>query len=114
MREHRHIAAEIAVSLHSMSAPGGQLVLGLRDAEARHGQQEARIDTGIARLDTFSAEHAGRCPFARRLRTVSRAHTVEHAADDFGGPHIGDAGGVSMLRTTEGNAVRNISSASEE
>src|SRR5260370_19345998 len=76
-----------------MSAPGGQLVLGLRDAEARHGQQEARIDTVVARLDTFSTEHAGRCPFARRFRTISRAHKVEHAADDVFGPRVRDAGG---------------------
>jgi hypothetical protein len=68
-------------------------VIGLRDAEARHGQQEARIDAIIARLDTFSTEHAGCGPFARRLRTISGAYKVEHAADDVAGPRVRDARG---------------------
>src|SRR5580704_2259329 len=70
-REHRHIAAEIAVSFHTLSASLRQRVGGLGDAETCHGKQEAWIDTVVARLDAFPAEHAGRRPFARRVGTLT-------------------------------------------
>ena len=88
----------IAVSLQALAASFRQPAVGLCDAEARHRKQETRIDAVVARLDAFPAEHAGRCPLARRLGTIAGAHKVEHAADDVFGSRIRNSGG-SHTRT---------------
>src|SRR6202043_946671 len=59
--------------------------------DARHRQQEAWIDTLIARLDAFAAEHAGLRPFARGFGAIPVAHDVDDAGDDVFGRRIRDA-----------------------
>ena len=78
-RKHRRSATSVAVPLYALSASFGKLIVRLRDAKPRHGEQETRIDAVVACLDAFPALHAGLRPFARCFRTVAGAHQLEDA-----------------------------------
>ena len=84
----------------ALAAPLGQFVLAFAHGDARHRQQEARIDAVVARLDALAAEHAGGRPFARSLRPFAGADDVEHAADDVGGLASAMPAGFTLGQTS--------------
>src|SRR5262249_22963767 len=81
-RDHADVLAELAEVSNALAAARRQLLLLARHGDARHREQEARVDALVARLDAFAAEHAAARPFARRLDAGAAAHDVEHAGDD--------------------------------
>ena len=63
-REMRNVAVDLAEAVDAQPAPVLRFVLGARHGDARHHQQEARIDPVVAGLDALAAEHAGVGPVA--------------------------------------------------
>ena len=54
----------------------------MRHLDARHIEQEARIDAVVAGLDAFAGQEAPARPFARGLVAFAVAHDVDDAVDD--------------------------------
>src|SRR5207302_6266409 len=64
-REHAHVLAELAEVDDTLTPARRRLLALARHGDARHRQQEARVDALVARLDAFAAQHAGTRPAAR-------------------------------------------------
>jgi len=83
-RQHHDIPAGVAEFRHALAPPLNQLEIVLPDRDTCHGQQKARIDAVVARLDTRTAERARRCPSAGRLGAVARAQDIDDPRYDGG------------------------------
>jgi hypothetical protein len=90
-REYSHVPAEITEFPNTLTAPVGELILGLRHRDTRHREQEARVNSVVASLYALTTEHARRSPFARRVGTKAGAHDVEHTTDNVFRTHVADA-----------------------
>jgi hypothetical protein len=77
-----HVARDLAEILHPVPAPVALRVIVPRHGDARHVQEEARIDAVVARLDAFPAQHAGVRPLARRLRPLPMPQDIDDPVDD--------------------------------
>ena len=92
LRQRGDVAPKIAERVDAAPPPLRQLAGRLRHADARHRQQETRIDAIVARLDAFAAKQARIRPLARGFGTRAGAHDVDHAADDVGRRSLAEAG----------------------
>ena len=77
-----HVVGDVAEALDALAALRHGVVFAAHHGDARHVQQEARIDAVIAGLDAVAGEQAPRCPFARRVVAVTVAQDVDDAVDD--------------------------------
>src|SRR6185437_926011 len=88
----RHVTRDQARAVDPELALLTRLVLGARHGDARHVEQEARVDAVVADLDALARKHAGIGPFARGFRPVAGAYDVEHARDRLARIGVGDPG----------------------
>src|SRR6185295_20177807 len=88
------VARDLAKAVDALTPPLRRLILVPRHRDPRHAEHEAWIDAVVAGLDAFAGEHAGICPFARRLGAVAGAQDVDDAGDhgDGLGVHAAGAG----------------------
>ena len=84
LRNMLHLDRDLAEGFDAVAALRHGL-LGVRHLDARHIEQEARIDAVVASLDAFAGEEAPTRPFARGLVAVAVAHDVDDAVDDVDG-----------------------------
>src|ERR1700722_19082458 len=84
----------LAEIVDAFAPPGGQLLGGFGRRDARHRQQEARIDAVVAGRDAGPAHDARAGPFASGFRAAAAAQEIDDAADDGDRIGIAEAGGL--------------------
>src|SRR6516164_609149 len=102
-----HLARNPAKTLDPVPATVVERVLLTSHGEARHAEQEARIDAIVARLDAFAGQHARIRPFARRWSAGAEPQYIDHAVDDgawlrldaAGARHRADLDALAAART---------------
>ena len=80
-----HVVRHFAETFDAVLALRHGVVFGVHHGDARHVQQEPRIDAVVAGLDAVAGEEAARRPFARRFVAFAAPQKVDDAVDDVNG-----------------------------
>ena len=91
-RDMGDVTRDLAEALDPLTALLRPLLLLAGHGQARHAQQEARIDAVVAGLDAFPAEQARVRPIARGLRPLAGAQDLDNAVDDAARRGVNSAG----------------------
>ena len=80
-----HVVRHFAEAFDAVLALRHGVGFGVHHGDARHVQQEPRIDAVIAGLDAVAGEEAARRPFARGFVALAAPEDVDDAVDDVDG-----------------------------